>query len=81
VPRDKMPCCYFSITASAAVIKSSSGSLMQCSVSLASVQQELLDIYYSRTFTELTQQEQGIIIAWLGRLPVPERERAYRRCC
>ena len=35
MPRDKMPCSYFSITASAAVIKSSSGSLMQCSVSLA----------------------------------------------
>ena len=33
--RQDAPCFYFSITASAAVIRSSSGSLMQCSVSLA----------------------------------------------
>jgi hypothetical protein len=48
MPRDKMPCSYYSITASAAVITSSSGLLMQCSVSLAFIRQQLLDIYYSR---------------------------------
>ena len=48
MPRDTMPCSYYSITASAAVITSSSGLLMQCSVSLALSNKSFSTFYYSR---------------------------------